>query len=205
MTSEGEVLDSDGDVVQRAASGELDAFTEVFRRYQHVVYRFARAMTGCPAAAEDISQEVFVAVFRDPAKYDPDRATFTTYLYGIVRNLSRERLRKERRFFPLDIIRTSSAQATYLDDPSGALEGLELASQVRLALQKLPPRYRELILLCDLHGFSYADAAVVIRISTSTVRSRLHRGRQLLRQRLARVARPKLRRPVVQKGPLYEL
>ena len=75
MASEVEVHDSDGDLVQRAASGELDAFTEIFCRYQHVVFRFARAMTGCPAAAEDISQEVFIAVFRDLAKYDPDRAT----------------------------------------------------------------------------------------------------------------------------------
>jgi RNA polymerase sigma-70 factor (ECF subfamily) len=205
MASDGEVLDSDGDLVQRAASGDLDAFTELFRRYRHVVYRFARAMTGCPAAAEDISQEVFVAVFRDLAKYDPDRATFTTYLYGIVRNLSRERLRKERRFFPLDVIGSSSAHAAYVDDPSDALEGVEIAFQVRRALQKLPPRYREPILLCDLHGFSYADAAVVIRISTSTVRSRLHRARQLLRQRLARVARPEVRRPAVQNGALYEL
>jgi RNA polymerase sigma-70 factor (ECF subfamily) len=205
MASEVEVLDSDGELVQLAASGDLDAFTEVFRRYQHVVYRFARAMMGCPAAAEDISQEVFVAVFRDLAKYDPDRATFTTYLYGIVRNLSRERLRKERRFFSLDVISPFSAHTTYVDDPSDALAGIELASQVRRALQKLPPRYRELILLCDLHGFSYADAAVVTRISISTVRSRLHRARQLLRQRLARVARPELRRPTVEKGALYEL
>jgi RNA polymerase sigma-70 factor, ECF subfamily len=204
MASEQGVPDSDRGLVRRAASGDLDAFTELFRRHQHVVYRFARAMTGCPTAAEDIAQEAFVAVFRDLARYDGDRATFTTYLYGIVRNLSRERIRKERRFFPLEVLAPSSAQAAYVDDPADALEGTQLATAVRRALQKLPARYRELILLCDLHGLSYAEAAEVTRISQSAVRSRLHRGRQLLRQRLARVARPAAR-PNVHRGVLNEL
>lgn len=183
---EREVLDADGDLVQRAASGDLDAFTEIFRRYHHVVQRFARTMTGCPAAAEDVSQEVFVAVFRDLARYEPNRAAFTTYLYGIVRNLSRERIRKEGRFSPLDELGRDSAHAIYCNDPCDALEGFELAAQVRRTLATLPPRYRELIVLCDLHGLSYAKAALVARIPTSSVRSRLHRGRQLLRRRLAR-------------------
>jgi DNA-directed RNA polymerase specialized sigma24 family protein len=88
----------DGDLLQRAASGDREAFGLIYRRYQDVVYRFGRSMTGCPTAAEDITQEVFVALFRDLARYDAGRASFTTYLYGIVRNLSRERLRRERRF-----------------------------------------------------------------------------------------------------------
>jgi RNA polymerase sigma-70 factor, ECF subfamily len=180
------VLDADGELMQRAASGDRDAFTEIFRRYQHIVQRFARAMTGCPVAAEDVSQEVFVAVFRDLARYDPDRATFTTYLYGIVRNLSRERIRNEWRYSPLDALGADSGPATYLEDPCDALEGGELAAQVRQTLATLPPRYRELIVLCDLQGLSYAEAALVVRIPTSSVRSRLHRGRQLLRRRLAR-------------------
>jgi RNA polymerase sigma-70 factor, ECF subfamily len=180
------VFDADGDLVQRAASGDLDAFTEIFRRYHHVVQRFARTLTGCPAAAEDVSQEVFVAVFRDLARYEPDRATFTTYLYGIVRNLSRERIRKEWRFSPLDVLGHDGAPVMYLNDPCDALEGLELAAQVRRTLAALPPRYRELIVLCDLEGLSYAEAALVARIPMSSVRSRLHRGRQLLRRRLER-------------------
>src|SRR5919109_867507 len=108
-------------------------------------------------AAEDITQETFVALFRDLGRYDPGRASFTTYLYGIVRNLSRERLRRERRFLSLDIIR-SGDRAAYISDPGEALQGAQVAAQVRRALQALRPRYRELIVLCDLHGLTYADA-----------------------------------------------
>ncbi len=191
-------------LLQRAAAGDPDAFTEIFRRYQHVVYRFARAMTGCPAAAEDIAQDVFVVVLRDLGRYDPDRASFTTYLYGVVRNLSRDRLRRERRFFPLDLI-AGNRRTTYEVDPADAMAGAALAAEVRLALQRLPPRYREVILLCDVHNLSYEEAAVVVRISIPAVRSRLHRGRQLLRRRLARAVEREARPRPIQRGTVYEL
>jgi RNA polymerase sigma-70 factor, ECF subfamily len=174
--------------LQRAVDGDADAFADIYRQYQNIVYRFGCAMTGSEAAAEDITQETFVALFRDLARYDPARASFTTYLYGIVRNLSRERLRRDRRFLSLDVLGAGSARTSYVSDPSASLEGAELAAQVRQALRRLPARYRELIVLCDLHGMSYADAGVVAEISIPAVRSRLHRGRQLLRRQLVRVA-----------------
>jgi RNA polymerase sigma-70 factor (ECF subfamily) len=172
-----------------AAAGDHEAFAAIYRHYQHVVYRFGYAMTGSETAAEDIAQETFVALFRDLARYEPDRASFTTYLYGIVRNLSRERLRRDRRFLSLDVV-GAARRASSSPDPAKALEGAELAGQVRQALHKLPPRYRELIVMCDLHEMSYADAAAVTRISTAAVRSRLHRGRQLLRRQMERIAGP---------------
>jgi RNA polymerase sigma-70 factor, ECF subfamily len=175
-------------VLTRAAAGDPEAFAEIYRQYQHVVYRFGYAMTGSPSTAEDIAQETFVALFRELARYDPERASFTTYLYGIVRNLSRERLRKERRFLSLEALNPVQRRAPEDADPSRALQDAELAEQVRRALRKLPARYRELIVLCDLHGMSYADAASITGISTAAVRSRLHRGRQLLRRQLSRVA-----------------
>jgi RNA polymerase sigma-70 factor (ECF subfamily) len=186
------VLERDGELVQRAASGDAEAFTEIFQRYQPVVRRLARGMTRCPAAAEDLSQEVFVTILCDLARYDPSRATFTTYLYGIVRNLSRERLRKEWRFSHLDILSRGGVHPMHVDNPSDALEDLELTLHLRRGLRNLPQRHRQLIVLCDLHGFSYAEAAHVVGISTSTVRSRLHRARQLLRARLAPLLKPRV-------------
>jgi RNA polymerase sigma-70 factor (ECF subfamily) len=177
--------------LSQAAAGDTEAFAEIYRQYQHVVYRFGYVMTGSEAAAEDIVQETFVALFRDLHRYDPDRASFTTYLYGIVRNLSRERIRRDRRFLPLEVL-TGARRSSSAADPATALEGAQLAEQIRQALHNLPARYRELIVLCDLHGMSYAEAAVVAAISTSAVRSRLHRGRQLLRRRLERIAGPRL-------------
>lgn len=181
------MTEPDGELVQRAASGDAVAFTEIFHRYRPVVNRFARVMTGCAVAAEDVSQDVFVAVFRGLGRYDPARATFTTYLYGIARNLSRERTRKEARFSPLEALGPDSTHVGYVADPAAALEECQLASHVRRALERLPPRGREIVVLCDLHGLSYADAGAVAGISTAAVRSRLHRARQLLRRRLARV------------------
>ena len=178
----------------RAVAGDQDAFAEIYQRYHQVVYRFGCAMTGSEPAAEDITQEAFVALFRELSRYDPNRAAFTTYLYGIVRNLSRERLRRERRFLSLDVLGSRIEAASYTPDPSGAMADAELASQVRRTLGQLPARYRELIVLCDLHGLSYADTAVVVNISIAAVRSRLHRGRQILRRQLTRIASPAVRR-----------
>ena len=178
----------DRELLARASSGDREAFGQIYKRHHHIVYRFSRAMTGCATAAEDVTQEAFVAVFADLNRYDAERSSFTTYLYGIVRNLSRERIRRERRFFSLDALTPHSHRAAYCDDPGDVLEGSEVASEIRRALQRLPPRYRELVLLCDVHGLSYAEAASIVGTSTAAVRSRLHRGRHLLRRRLARFA-----------------
>lgn len=172
----------DGGLVARVASGDLVAFDVLYDRYQHVVYRFARAMTGSHDAAEDITQEVFVALFTDAERYDERRAAFSTYLYGMVRNLSRARLRKDRR---LSLPGASSLTIeSERDDPQVEIERAELAALVRRALLRIPSRYRELILLCDLHGLSYQEAAAVVESSVGAVRSRLHRGRQLLKLRM---------------------
>jgi RNA polymerase sigma-70 factor (ECF subfamily) len=185
--------------IERAKAGDPDAFAEIYRQYQHVVYRFGCAMTGSEAAAEDITQETFVSLFRDLRRYDPQRASFTTYLYGIVRNLSRERLRRDRRFLSLDFLSARRAPSESAD-PAAILEGAELVAHVREALRRVPLRYRELIILCDLHDLSYAEAAAATGVSTAAVRSRLHRGRQLLRRYLSRIQAIAPRRAITTEG-----
>ena len=170
-----------------AVRGDLEAFGTLFRRHQQRVFRFARAMTGSSDAAEDITQEVFVVLLTDAGRFDPSRAAFTTYVYGIVRNLSRHRVRRERPGPSLDDLLREGRDIDADDDPSRLVEGAELASAVRRALIALPSRYRELIVLCDLHDLSYEEAADVVGATVGAVRSRLHKGRTLLRLRLARV------------------
>ena len=170
-----------------AGRGDLEAFGTLYRRHQQRVYRFARAMTGSNDAAEDITQEVFVVLLTDAGRFDPARAAFTTYVYGIVRNLSRHRMRKNRIGPSLDELMRDGRDIDADDDPARLVEGAELAGVVRRALASLPSRYRELIVLCDLHDLSYEEAGVVVRASVGAVRSRLHKGRQLLRLKLARV------------------
>lgn len=178
-----------GDValLAEAGRGDLEAFGTLYRRHQQRVYRFARAMTGSNDAAEDITQEVFVVLLTDAGRFDPARAAFTTYVYGIVRNLSRHRMRKARTGPSLDELMRDGGDRDADGDPARLVENAELAGVVRRALASLPSRYRELIVLCDLHDLSYEEAGVVVRASVGAVRSRLHKGRQLLRLKLARV------------------
>lgn len=185
MTASG-VQQPSSDVLRRAAEGDLDAFAWIYRQYHKVVYRFARVMVGSVDAAEDVTQEVFVALLADLDRYDPQRAAFSTYLYGIVRNLTRERLRRDARFFPFDGVSAPDSEAP-VTGPVDHLEDAELAGQVRRALRGLAASEREVVVLCDLHGLSYAEAAAVVGASVPAVRSRLHRGRQLLRRRLRRL------------------
>jgi RNA polymerase sigma-70 factor, ECF subfamily len=180
--------ESESVLLARAAEGDLDAFGVIYRRYQQVVYRFARAMTGSADAAEDVTQEVFIALLTKAGRYDPARAGLATYMYGIVRNLSRARLRRDSRRLSVENLTLGSRDIS-VEDHSIRLEQDELVASMRRALVRLPSRYRELIVLCDLHGLSYQEAAVVVGSSIGAVRSRLHRGRQLLKLRLTRTSR----------------
>jgi RNA polymerase sigma-70 factor, ECF subfamily len=187
----------DVELLQQAASGDGEAFAALFERYRHVVYRFARAMTGSPDAAEDVTQEVFVILMRELSRYVPERSAFSTYLYGIARNVSRDRVRRERRFLSLDTLGLSVPER--LDgvprvSPFERLVDQEAGAEVRRALAQLPDRYREVVILCDLHDLSYAQVAAVVRASVAAVRARLHRGRHLLRRRLRR-SEPESARP----------
>jgi RNA polymerase sigma-70 factor (ECF subfamily) len=177
---------SDSDLMRRTAEGDRDAFALIYRKYHAIVYRFARLMTGSNEAAEDVVQEVFLALMRGASRYDATRSTLSTYLYGSARHHIRRRLFRDRVFVPLDDSGPDLCCA-----PSGATAADELARQrdvrdVRRAVLALPARYREVIVLCDLHDLSYADAAVAIGCAVGTVRSRLHRGRQLLMQKMQR-------------------
>src|SRR5262245_19588789 len=109
---------TDAELVGRALGGERDAFEALYNRYQAIVYRFARAMSGSSSMAEDVTQEVFVIVMRDLARYEPQRAVFSTYLYGVARNVTRARLRGERRFVNIDELPAERSEAARLDDPS---------------------------------------------------------------------------------------
>jgi RNA polymerase sigma-70 factor (ECF subfamily) len=175
--------DTDQALLERAAAGDLEAFGAIYGRYRPVVYRFARAMTGTGDAADDITHDAFLAVLGEASRFDARRASLSTYLYGIVRNLCRAHLRRASRLQPMDGHADGwLAEAADLSDP---LADAQVAALVRRALAGLPSRYRELILLCDLHELSYADAAQVVGASVPAVRSRLHRGRQLLKASLS--------------------
>src|SRR5262245_33750483 len=93
---------ADGDLMQRTAQGDRDAFAAIYRRHHALIFRFARLMIGSSEAAEDVVQEVFLGVMRGAARYDPSRSTLTTYLYGAARHQVRRRLLRDRLFVSID-------------------------------------------------------------------------------------------------------
>jgi RNA polymerase sigma-70 factor (ECF subfamily) len=185
---------SDADLMRRTARGDREAFGHIYRRYQGTIFRFARLMTGCHTAAEDIVQEVFLALMRDASRYTPERASLSTYLYGIARYQTRRRLLRERRFVALDGSGAHNRPEPLADDDvAAALSRQGDLAQLRQAIVALPSRYREVVVLCDLQDVTYGEAAVTLKCPVGTVRSRLHRARQLLSDKLrrSRVAEPR--------------
>ena len=178
---------SDVDLLRQMMAGEEDAFAELYKRRQAGVYRFALQMSGSPEIAEDVAQEVFIALMRTADRFDPNRGSLTGYLYGIARNYVLRRLEQDRAFIPLvdsgeEGVTPPSMIAE--SDPLDELTRGETIQSLRDSILALPPHYREVIVLCELHEMSYLEAASVVGCAVGTVRSRLHRARGLLLERL---------------------
>jgi RNA polymerase sigma-70 factor (ECF subfamily) len=188
---------SDEELWRLTVAGEADAFTALYRRRQAGIYRFALHMCGSAAIAEDVTQEVFMTLVRESQIFDPARGTLVGYLYGIARNQVLRRLEKERPFVALgdegedeSAIRSEHFVAGH--DPLAELSRHELIDSVRQAVLALPAHYREVVVLCELHEMSYAEAAATLDCAVGTVRSRLHRARALLVERLREAQQPEV-------------
>jgi RNA polymerase sigma-70 factor (ECF subfamily) len=168
------------DLIERIAAGDREAFALLYRHCRPDVYRFAVHMCESPAVAEDVVQDVFVAVIAGAARYRSGRSGVRPWLLGIASNHVR-RWRHRRTFLPMpadenDAGRRMSAEP----DPIGDLTRERQDAELSRALLALPARYREVIVLCDLQELSYEAAAGGLGCPIGTVRSRLHRGRALL-------------------------
>src|SRR4051794_30408208 len=172
--------ESDEELIAAVAAGGREAFAALYRRRRPDGYRFALHMTGAPAAADDVAQEVFLAVIREAGRYTPGRSGVVPWLLGIARNHALRRI-TERRHDPLPEAEREPATTS---DPVDAMARDEDVAALRAALADLPVVYREAVVLCDLQELSYQDAAGAAACAIGTIRSRLHRGRALLAERL---------------------
>ena len=171
-------------LITRIADGDREAFAELYRRHRSTVCRFAAHMCGSTSAAEDVVHEAFVAVIESAARYHPGRTEAKLWLLGIARNHAR-RAKAVRRTLSLEDEEHAGASELKVEcDPAGELDQRRHLISLRKAIVALPARYREVVVLCDLHELSYADAAATLGCAIGTVRSRLHRGRTLLARRL---------------------
>jgi RNA polymerase sigma-70 factor, ECF subfamily len=171
-------------LIARTAEGDREAFAELYRRHHADICQFAAHMCGSNAAAEDIVHDAFVAVIDSAWRYRPGRTTAKLWLLGIARNHAR-RARAVRPTLSLhDEAQTGAAKLAIEVDPVGDLDRRRHLEALRKAVIALPVRYREAVVLCDLHELSYVDAATTLGCAIGTVRSRLHRGRALLARHL---------------------
>lgn len=172
---------TDEALLTRIAAGDSDGLSQLFRRRQQNVYRFALHLTGSPELADDVTQDVFVTVIGEAGKFEAGRATVSAWLCGIARNFVRRRLGAERGIASFEADETLQAGLPAVTgDPLEDLTTAERVESLRLAVLSLPLRYREALVLCDLQELSYADAAAALDCPVGTVRSRLNRARTLL-------------------------
>lgn len=178
--------ESDEDLLMRIRSGDEGAFLGLYRRRQGAIYRFTLHMSGSATVAEDITQEVFLALLREECGYDPVRGTLSGYLFGIARKLVLRHLERSRADVQLEPEAEDSAlpELAVSEDPLENLTQYERVAALRRAVVTLPRRYREVVVLCDLEEVDYADAALALGCPIGTVRSRLHRARALLLEKL---------------------
>lgn len=186
---------SDRELVRRMVAGDEDAFRTIYGRCQGPVFRFALHMSGSPSVAEDVTQEVFMFLLQEGSRFDPERGTLQAYLFGVGRNLVLRRVEREQSFVQLadDEPHSSNGHGVRASHPAlsvapADLDRAQLIERVRLATLSLPPNYREVVVLCDLQEASYEQAAALLGCAVGTVRSRLHRARALLTQKLRDLA-----------------
>jgi RNA polymerase sigma-70 factor (ECF subfamily) len=171
------------------AAAEFDAWVpptwdEVVREHADRVYRLAFRLAGNRADAEDLTQETFVRVFRSLAQYSP--GTFEGGLHRITTNLFLDMVRRRQRI-RFDALPEDATDRLAGADPGPeqAYDEMHLDPEIQAALDALPPDFRVAVVLCDLEQLSYEEIAATLGIKVGTVRSRIHRGRVLLRQALA--------------------
>ena len=171
-------------------TNEVPTWDEIVERHSDRVYRLAYRLTGNRHDAEDLTQEVFVRVFRSLDSYVP--GTFEGWLHRITTNLFLDGARRRARIRFDHLPHDPGTESAYAGHATGTdassdrilLDGL-FEADVEQALAALPPDFRAAVVLCDIEGLSYDEIARVLDLKLGTVRSRIHRGRALLREALA--------------------
>ena len=176
--------DPDAELVARARAGDQEAVTELYRRHSQRGYNLALRMTGDPWDAADATQEAFIKAFTHLGSFK-EQARFSTWLYRIVVNSVNDQLRR-RKPAPVEdeVLERLSAEppgrASIRVGASAAQGGDKLSPEIKSALAALPEGFRLAVVLCDLLGYGYAEAAEILEVQEGTIKSRVFRARALL-------------------------
>ena len=176
---EGEL--SDDELHRAALRGSGEAMTALYRRHGGLVYRFTLQMSRNDAVAEEITQEVFLALLTQMDRFDAGRGTLSTWLCGIARRQLWKHLERSGVAGRFDLDEESATEVICPSDgPAELLLRREAVDTVRAGLEQLPLVLREALILCALEEMTYEEAAQVLAVPVGTVRSRLHRGKAQL-------------------------
>ena len=183
--------DPDGSLLQSVLAGDRKAFELLVGRYQSKVYRLAMGLTHNSQDAEEIIQEVFFKVYRNLAEFE-GKSAFSSWLYRIALNTSYMKLRERRgsNLVSLDDVinqleeQTLDHESDWSSRPDDQLHTSEAMAIIEKAVEKLPEEFKSVLILRDIEGFTNEEAGEILELSVPAVKSRLHRARLLLRQRL---------------------
>jgi len=178
-------------IVKRAQKGDRLAFGELVELYKDKLYNLGYRMMGNPQEAEDVAQEAFLRAFKNLSKYDP-KHKFSTWIYRIATNLCIDRMRKKKADYSLDAeidgieggdmyTRLASSERT----PEEEVVRAETHGEVQRAIEALPDNYRAAVILKYMHDMSLQEIADILEVPVSTVKTRIHRGREALRNLLS--------------------
>jgi RNA polymerase sigma-70 factor (ECF subfamily) len=184
-------------LVRRCIAGDSAAWEEFVRQYHPRIYQICYRFTGSASEAEDLTQDIFIKMYRSLDSYDASRASFVTWIVTVSRNLLVDHFRKrkyDRVTDSLDVGANGESEEMPLGEriadrgpgPESHLESLEKCELVHRALQRLSPELREAVILRDLQDLDYREIAAVLKVPEGTVKSRINRGRTELARLLAR-------------------
>jgi RNA polymerase sigma-70 factor (ECF subfamily) len=180
----------DAELVQRCRAGDDAAWEEIVKQYSRRIYSLAYRFTGNHEAAEDLTQEVFLRIYRTLDQYDPQAGNLSNWLMRVARNLVIDDWRKRGRT-PTEGSDDLADHEHHLKSdtvsPQRLVELRELSEQVQTAIDKLSPELRTCIILRDLEELSYQEIVDILRIPEGTVKSRINRGRIELAKVLRRM------------------
>jgi RNA polymerase sigma factor (sigma-70 family) len=187
-------------LVRRCLAGEAAAWEEIVQRYHRRIYNICYRFAGSADDAQDLTQEVFIKMYRTLNSYDADRGAFMTWVTTMTRNLLVDHFRKTRQERMTDSLDAAPSEhedaiplAQQIPDkapsPDIGVQSRETREKVHFALQKLSPELREAVVLRDLQDMDYREIATVLRVPEGTVKSRINRGRAELARLLQRTYR----------------
>lgn len=196
MTAFNHESDEDRTLVQQSVKGSREAFSELVEKYYKKIYNLAYRYVGDSEEANDLAQEIFTAAFQNLKKFRGD-AKFSTWLFQIATNRGKNRFKylKRRGYFASrgpsesDDDRDSGPKPVpdHSTNPETMLASKQLQKIVQDAINELDPDHKEIVILRDIEGFSYEEIAQILNLPEGTTKSRLHRARMVVKEKLKKV------------------